>query len=1206
MISKKLLIVTLLLGMFHFSYSQGMEGYNWFFGDNATVTWTIGGVPTPLPGSALNTNEGCASISDPFGVVEFYTDGITVWNRFHIPMPNSMNSSAGGALHGDPSATQSGVIVPKPLDPDIYYVFTVDANLGTYGCAYSVVDMTMMGGLGDVIPGQKNIPLFTPSSEKIAAVTHANGFDMWVITHPWNSGSFQSYLVTNAGVATTPVISTTGTFYTGGSAGTRGYMKPNPDGTLIATGIEGMDKYELFTFDDLTGQLAMIISMPANYQDAYGVEFSPDGTYLYGSRRWGNPIFQWNVSSGVGPSIMASQQQIATLSTNYGGALQLAPDNKIYVARNNQPYLGVINDPNSVGLLSNYVEPGITLTPGTSSSEGLPTFVSSFFNIADYSFLNQCEGDSTIFHITNTDLLDSAWWQFDDPNSGAYDTSTIFTTTHIFSDSGTYDVMLITFRGGYPDTAIQAVEIYAYPEIGFQDSVICLGESVVLDAGWPNMEYFWSTASTDQTITVTPPDTLTYWVQVDNMGCISYDTITISPYSITADFAMDPIPCKNYNTMVTYTGNALPNATYNWNFDNANITAGVGAGPYTINWWEPGEYMITLDIAQGACVSSVNTSVIVNPLGLELAITGDDVPCHGEATGTVEVEVVGGNNGPFEFLWSNGSNDQNLVNVEAGSYSIIVTYNSICSDTAEYQIGEPAAEVGAEFIGNDIVCYGQTTGNATVAGTGGVGPYTYEWNLNGQTSPTIMDLAAAYYIATVTDSHGCQYTNGVLINEPDQLQLFGTPDQFICSGEEAAIFASADGGVPPYTFTWSTVGVGDTLLVDPTETTTYAVYVQDAAGNPGCSAGPVYALVNVFPDVSSHPYAFRDTICPGDSTVLYSTFTGGNGGPYTAFNELGEELSLPMTVSPEKTTTYYIKGKDNCNSPADSNQVTVYVMDVPAPSFEPDIVMGCEPLTVKFDYEGTGNNLNYLWSFYKDGGLEGEYETNRNPEHTFMEKGLYDVGLKVSNEFGCFAATRSNEMIEVFEQPVADFFPDPISVPLSKPVVFFENLSGDFVNSYWDFGDGFGTDTDVSSLPHTYSDTGVFEVTLIIEKIVAEWQDPDGDMDQLLCYDTVAMDVQVFEENIFFAPNAFNPTSDNVDNKEFKPFLFGWHYTNYHLIIYDRWGEKVFETYDKDHGWDGRIKNGAMGSPDVYSWIVTYKDVDKRTQVKNGVVALVQ
>jgi PKD repeat protein len=1187
------------------SYSQGQEGHNWYFGDNASATWCINNTPVALTGSALNTNEGCASISDPFCNTLFYTDGITVWNSFHIPMPNSMNTSAGGPLHGDPSATQSGVIVPKPLDPDIYYVFTVDANLGTYGCAYSVVDMTLMGGLGDVVPGQKNIPLFTPSSEKISAVNHANGFDIWVITHPWNSGSFWTYLVTNAGVSATPISSTTGTFYTGGSAGTRGYMKASPSGNLIATGIEGMDKFELFSFNDLTGVLSLVHSFPTNYQDAYGVEYSPDGTYLYGSRRWGNPVFQWNVTTLTAPAIMSSQVQIATLSTSYGGALQLAPDNKIYLARNNQTYLGVINDPNVQGVLCNYVEPGLVLAPGTSSSEGLPTFIASFFNIAEYSFLKQCEGDSTVFHITNTNLLDSAFWNFDDPGSGLNDTSTLWTVNHVFSDSGHFDVMLITYRGGYPDTAIQEIEIFAYPEVNIQDTVICLGASVLLDAGWPDMEYFWSTSAYSQTINVTPYDTTTYWVEVDNNGCVATDTATIYPYYITADFIVDPILCKNDFTTVTYTGNALANATYNWSFNGGNVASGAGAGPYNLNWWTPGEYTLTLDVMQGSCVSSVNTITIINPEGLEVAITGEDVPCSGEATGSTAVEITG-NNGPFEFLWSNGSNDQDLVNVEAGWYSLIVTYNSICSDTADYTINEPAAVVGAQFTGNDIVCYGETTGIASVNGTGGVGPYTYEWSLNSQTSQMISNLEAGYYIATVTDSHNCVYINGVLINEPDELQLFGTADQIICNGQETSIQASAAGGVSPYTFTWTNVGTGDTVTVDPTESTEYGVFVEDAAGNPGCKAGPIYSVVNVWPNIKAHPFAFRDTICPGDSTIIYASFTGGMGDPYTAYDEFGEVLEFPMTVKPEITTTYFIKGTDECNSPADSGIVTVFVMDVPEPDLEPDVVFGCEPLTVKFSYEGSGDNLNYLWSF-SDGVTEHvEYESSRNPEHLFLESGTYTVDLKVSNEWGCKASTKVSDLITVYEQPTADFLPDPASVPITKPIVFFDNYSGNFLNCTWDFGDGYIIESSSPVLSHAYSDTGVYYVTLIVEKLSHEWTDPSGTEMELYCTDTLTMDVHVFEESVFFAPNAFNPHSPNAENAVFKPMLFGWDFREYHLVIYDRWGEKIFETYDKDRAWDGRIKNGSLGSPDVYSWIVTFKDSNNRKQIKNGNVALIR
>jgi len=222
--------------------------------------------------------------------------------------------------------------------------------------------------------------------------------------------------------------------------------------------------------------------------------------------------------------------------------------------------------------------------------------------------------------------------------------------------------------------------------------------------------------------------------------------------------------------------------------------------------------------------------------------------------------------------------------------------------------------------------------------------------------------------------------------------------------------------------------------------------------------------------------------------------------------------------------------------------------------------------------------------------------------HVFDETGVYDIDLSVSNKFGCKSTIEKLQMIDVLERPNADFLPDESAVPISKPIVFIENLSDLDVTGFWDFGDGTILEGDYKTLSHTYTDTGIYSITLVVEREYADY-DPGN---PFVCFDTLTLDVHVYEENLFFAPNAFNPFSLNPDNAIFNPSLYGEKITDYHLVIMDRWGEKVYETFSLDHGWDGKIKNGDIGSPDVYSWIVKFTDINNRQQIRTGAVALVR
>src|SRR5262245_26794541 len=122
---KKFMVWMLLACAGGQGFSQGYANW-WYFGSNAGVTFQSGS-PVAASGGQINTVEGTAAFSDASGNRLFYTEGVTVWNRNHIPMPN------GNGLMGNASSTQSAVIVQKPGSTNIYYIFTVDAQAGVNG-----------------------------------------------------------------------------------------------------------------------------------------------------------------------------------------------------------------------------------------------------------------------------------------------------------------------------------------------------------------------------------------------------------------------------------------------------------------------------------------------------------------------------------------------------------------------------------------------------------------------------------------------------------------------------------------------------------------------------------------------------------------------------------------------------------------------------------------------------------------------------------------------------------------------------------------------------------------------------------------------------------------------------------------------------------------------------------------------------------------
>ena len=421
---KKIVFIVLFLCSLTFCVSQN-EASNWYFGENAGLKFNLSAnsVSTTTDGQ-LNTREGCATISDSFGNLLFYTDGKTIWNRNHNVMTN------GTGLYGDDSSTQSAIIVPKPKDPDIFYVFTVDNNIdrSNFGLNYSVVDITLNAGLGAVT--SKNNNLLPLCSEKITAVLKdCISESIWVVTLASQDGTqnifntYHAFEVTDIGINPTSVKST----FNLNINDQRGYLKLSPDGTKVASANAQAGLY-IYDFDVSTGKLSNQLGLFINSSSSvpYGVEFSPNSQLLYVNSSndffdQQNPANQNNPANHFStltqfdltkPDIQSTEITIDNRNL-YRGALQLGPDGKIYRALSSTydqglPNLGVIQNPDIVGFGCNYVHNAISLSPNR-SSQGLPPFIASFFNTEIDIIQN---GKSSI----NLDLCDGATYTLKSEN----------------------------------------------------------------------------------------------------------------------------------------------------------------------------------------------------------------------------------------------------------------------------------------------------------------------------------------------------------------------------------------------------------------------------------------------------------------------------------------------------------------------------------------------------------------------------------------------------------------------------------------------------------------------------------------------------------------------------------------------------------------------------------------------------------------------
>jgi hypothetical protein len=290
--------------------AQG-EAANWYFGNGAGISFNSGS-PVAFPNSALNAGEGVSSISDAAGNALMYTDGLDLYNRNDVVMPN------GAGLLGGSSSSQSAVIIRKPLSNSLYYLFTADQDAEPDGIRYSIVNMALDAGLGD-ITATKNVLLHAPATEKLTAVMHCNKRDVWIIAHGWGDNDFMAWLLTPAGLSASPVVSSVGTVQ---NQSVIGCMKVSPDGQKLAFAVfdpSGTDYVQLFDFNPSTGAVSNPATFPST-GNCYGVEFSPNSRYLYYTASVsGSPsniqILQADLCAGTNTDIIASEVSVGASTT---------------------------------------------------------------------------------------------------------------------------------------------------------------------------------------------------------------------------------------------------------------------------------------------------------------------------------------------------------------------------------------------------------------------------------------------------------------------------------------------------------------------------------------------------------------------------------------------------------------------------------------------------------------------------------------------------------------------------------------------------------------------------------------------------------------------------------------------------------------------------------------------------------------------------
>jgi hypothetical protein len=527
---KILFIIWLLLLLFSKVTNAQGEANIWYFGENAGLDFNSGS-PVALQNGQSTGWEGTSSMCDAAGQLLFYTDGKTVWNRNQDTLLNGYD------LLGEYSATQAALIIPKPGSDSKYYIFTTESvedvtfpiPTDEWKLSYSELDMSLDGGLGG-ITSIKNVVLYSPVQEKLTAVKHANNEDIWLLAHDMFTNKYLSYLVTNQGVNPIPIITEAGSVDTtltiNGNPLSTGYMKASPDGNNIAAVFNYAEKVDLLRFNKATGHFNYRFTFDGVVERPYGLEFSPNSEILYVSGDYPSSVRQFQIEQFDNlADVISNSVEIYNNPSFPPWALQLGPDQKIYAVSFGRQFIHQIENPNAIGLSSNFIQDFLFLG-GPFTRLGLPNFFSEVFYSPQILSDGLCAGDSVFFTAVQGNLADSVLWHFGDLAIGSPFQSEGIEVYHIYNQPGVYEVRAYLFNGVDVDTIHYTVYVTSAPVIDLGPNLwICPSDTLTIgtnDYPWIN----WQDGSLGSEFNVNNPGI--YTATAENDCGLSMDSVLVS------------------------------------------------------------------------------------------------------------------------------------------------------------------------------------------------------------------------------------------------------------------------------------------------------------------------------------------------------------------------------------------------------------------------------------------------------------------------------------------------------------------------------------------------------------------------------------------------------------------------------------------------------------------------------------------------------
>ena len=743
-----------------------------------------------------------------------------------------------------------------------------------------------------------------------------------------------------------------------------------------------------------------------------------------------------------------------------------------------------------------------------------------------------------------------------------------------------------------------------------------------ISGGTGPYSFLWSNSDTTEDITNLSYGIYTYTI-IDSLGCLFSDTASINqPDTINVISQTTNVSCANGNNgtaTLNISGGTTPYAE-NWGTSNPlNLTAGIhtyivnddNGCNYTgsINITEPAPILVNYVTTNALCNGVNDGTAILNisggvspynedwgtndPLalsaGIHVFIITDtngcvltdsvlisepnqinvlvdtfSVSCSGFSDGSALLNISGGTL-PYVEDW--GLNNPLALNV--GTYSFTVTDSNNCTYQGQAIITEPNPISVNEFI-TDVSCFGLSDGVVLLQINGGTAPYNQDW-----LGDDPLALAQGNYSYTITDTNGCNLTNFVSINQPNELLVTSNINNVSCHGySDGSINLNISGGTIPYNENWG--GNNPLALVAGT----YNFIVTD---DNGCQFIDD-AIVNQ-PNKILADYSVESPICEGEPSKIYINIINNTCNQYTI--EINDQNS---------TTSYIIDSIGNVI--IDNSQILLYpnqtinttllsITDIygciSQINEDKNIIVNQLPILSMTLNDICESNPSFILDQASPTG--GAYYINDMPMSIFDTDSLPTGDYIVRYDYTDPATSCNNtieDIISLLPSPTASFVLGPQPTDLDNPNIRFFNTSEDFTNLIWNVGDNQIIE-DETDFIFTYTDTGTYVAQLII-------------INEYNCSDTISKNLIINPVYSIFIPTSFTPNDDDM-NEVFEPIINAAQ--SYIMKIYDRWGGIIYQG--ENQGWDG--KNAPSGQ---YFYSIEVIDYKNKIEKEVGQVTLIK